>query len=455
MKKNIIVFILIVIGVTLIIFPFISDYITEHAQTKVVTEYQNEIGALTDNQKEEKFRNAEKYNNELEKDFHIDVSLEDDENNEEDENSKYLSQLDIGATMGYISIPKIGVELPIYHGTSDVVLKNGVGHFEASSLPVGGKNSHCVLAGHTGLASGKIFDNIDKLQLEDIFYLNVLDKTLEYKVDNIVKVDPNDTEQIKIVPEKDYVTLITCTPRLINSHRLLVRGERVQDTKKIIGNIENFEEKVPSSEKIITIEENNSFKTIIMSDKKIYIILGSVFILVGIFIGSHKFIKFEDNDKIKKNNTTNSQIEAETENKIIKLGKNQIKQDKIKPSSINIEHNKNISDENKIKKSGVKNSDLKKTTTIEEMSEKMKRAKIESDKIMALITNSRKNDTAKSNLDKIKKTRAIKEGSKITELDVERAKRAKIEAEKINSTKAKHNKKKSTRTKSNKTKEKE
>ena len=197
--------------------------------------------------------------------------------------------LDIGNTMGYISIPKINVELPIYHGTSDNILKNGVGHLEGTSLPIGGKNTHCVLAGHTGLASGKIFDNIDKLEFGDIFVIKVLDKTLEYKVVNIVKVDPNDTEAIKLDPEKDYVTLVTCTPRLINTHRLLVRGERVQDEKSNITN-EEFEKIEPSSQKVITTEENN-FKTIIKGDKKIYIILGSILILIVIFIWSHIFIK--------------------------------------------------------------------------------------------------------------------------------------------------------------------
>ena len=106
--------------------------------------------------------------------------------------------LDIGNTMGYISIPKIKVQLPIYHGTSDIILKTGVGHLEGTSLRIGGKNTHCVLAGHTGLASGKIFDNIDKLEFGDRFYIKVLDKTLEYKVVNIVKVDPNDSNLIQV-----------------------------------------------------------------------------------------------------------------------------------------------------------------------------------------------------------------------------------------------------------------
>ena len=286
MKKNIIAGLLFITGIIFIIYPFISDQITKKNQTKVISNYQNEVEVLTQEQKEEKFKNAEKYNNELAKDIHVDVSLEENE-----EDTDYTSLLDIGEIMGYINIPKIGVDLPIYHGTSDVVLKNGVGHLESSSLPVGGKNTHCVLAGHTGLASGRVFDNIDKLEFGDVFYINVLDKTLEYKVDNIVKVDPNDTEAIKLNPDKDYVTLVTCTPRLVNSHRLLVRGERVQETKQKNTNKE-FEKKEPSSEKIIMIEENN-FETVLKGDKKIYLIIGSILVLIGIFIWSHKFIKFD------------------------------------------------------------------------------------------------------------------------------------------------------------------
>ena len=216
MKRNIITVLLFIIGILLILYPFISDYITDKNKTKLIKDYQNEVEAMTESQKEERMKNAENYNNELTEDIHVDVSLEDNTNT-----------LDIGTILGYISIPKIEVELPIYHGTSDRILRNGVGHLEGSSLPIGGKNTHCVLAGHTGLARGKIFDNIDKLELGDVFYIKVLDKILEYKVDNIVKVDPNDTEAIKLEQEKDYVTLVTCTPRLINSHRLLVRGERV------------------------------------------------------------------------------------------------------------------------------------------------------------------------------------------------------------------------------------
>lgn len=283
-KRNILSGIMFIIGVILILYPFILNYITEKDQAKVITDYQSKVEVLTQSQKDEKIKNAEKYNNELSKDIKVDVSL-----NEAEEKTDYLNMLDIGKTIGYISIPKIKVELPIYHGTSDNILKNGVGHLEGTSLPIGGKNTHCVLAGHTGLASGKIFDNIDKLEFGDIFYIKVLDKTLEYKVVNIVKVAPNDTEAIKLDPEKDYVTLVTCTPRLINSHRLLVRGERVENEKSSITN-EEFEKIEPSSQKVITTEEN-SFKTIIKGDKKIYIILGSILILIVIFICSHIFIK--------------------------------------------------------------------------------------------------------------------------------------------------------------------
>ena len=294
MKKNIIVTLLVLIGITLILYPFISNYINGINQTKVIVDYQNEVEKISDEQKEEKIRNAEKYNEELEKDIHVDVSLENDNQNTP---PSYLNLLDIGETMGYINIPKIEINLPIYHGTSNDVLKSGVGHLESSSLPVGGKGTHAVLAGHTGLATGKIFDNIDKLEIGDIFYINVLNKNLEYKVDNIVIVEPDDTNTIKVDPEKDYVTLVTCTPKVINSHRLLVRGERVDEsTKKYFAEEQNNEKKENTTKQEV-IKENKKQENVILKyikeNNRIVIILGIIIILIGIFILSHKYIKFD------------------------------------------------------------------------------------------------------------------------------------------------------------------
>ena len=138
-----------------------------------------------------------------------------------------LLNVDGNGVMGYIEIPSIRVSLPIYHGTSDVVLQAGIGHTEWSSLPVGGEGSHCVLPGHRGLPSAKLFTNLDKLVEGDTFTLHVLNEVLTYEVDQILVVEPQETEALQIVPGKDYCTLVTCTPYGINSHRLLVRGHRV------------------------------------------------------------------------------------------------------------------------------------------------------------------------------------------------------------------------------------
>ena len=319
MKKNIIVFLLITTGIGCILYPFISNFITGFNQTKLMVDYQTEVGVLTDEEKEEKIENAQKYNDELEKDIHVDVSLKEDEKVEA---PSHLNVLDIGDKIGFIKIPKIDVNLPIYHGTSDKVLKSGVGHLETSSLPVGGKGTHAVLAGHTGLANGKIFDNIDKLEIGDIFYIIVLNKSLQYRVNNIVTVTPDDAKSIKVDTEKDYVTLVTCTPKFINSHRLLVRGERVIETKQE----ENKDSKEKSEGKeqksqMIFSNVTKEIKSFIDENGKITILVGSIFILIGILIWSHKFIKIDNNneEKIKMN------IENKTKENTKNINKEKIK----------------------------------------------------------------------------------------------------------------------------------
>lgn len=131
--------------------------------------------------------------------------------------------------MGYIEIPKIRVSIPVYHGTDDAVLSAGVGHIEGTSLPVGGTGTHCALSGHRGLPSSKLFTDLDQLEIGDTFKITVLNETLTYKVDQIKIVLPDDTSDLGIDPDQDYVTLLTCTPYTINTHRLLVRGVRTED----------------------------------------------------------------------------------------------------------------------------------------------------------------------------------------------------------------------------------
>ena len=267
MKRKIFVIIFTLIGILLIAYPIISGIALMRSQTTVISSYKKHANDLTDEEKSETLSKAKEYNDDLEKDSYINVSLNENEY-EHDENSGYVNVLDIGDIMGYIIIPKIDVNLPIYHGVSYEVLQVGVGHIESSSLPVGGEGTHAVLAGHNGLARGKIFDDLNKLEIGDVFYINILDDTLKYQVDNIVVVDPDDSETIRIEEGKDYVTLVTCTPYVINTHRLLVRGTRVELTE---------EETVPSY-----IENNNFFAKFSKNYVNV-ILIGIVLIIFIIF----------------------------------------------------------------------------------------------------------------------------------------------------------------------------
>ena len=231
MNKKIIEILLIIFGLCLIAFPIILNYISSYYGTVAITNYQEQIDQMTAIEKDEEFEKAQKYNENLKKETLVEVSIDnsDSELQENKSNVSYLNVLNIGKVMAYISIPKIDIYIPIYHGLSENVLQSGVGHAERTSLPIGGKGTHCVLAGHTGLARAKFFDDIDQLQIGDKFYINVVGEIHTYEVDKIDIVEPNNTDAIKIEDDKDYVTLVTCTPHFLNTHRLLVRGTRVEN----------------------------------------------------------------------------------------------------------------------------------------------------------------------------------------------------------------------------------
>ncbi len=255
MKRKNFSTLLIIIGILIISYPLVSNLLMEFNQTKVITNYQDEVSSLSNNEKEKVLKDAAEYNDKLEMESYIDVSLN---NKGENLEASYINLLDIGEVMGYISIPKIGINLPIYHGIAEDVLQNGVGHVSTSSLPVGGKGTHSVLAGHSGLAQIKIFDDIDKLIIGDDFYINILDNALAYKVDDIKIVEPGDTDAIEINEEKDFVTLVTCTPKVLNTHRLLVRGVRY------FGETRSNENNLTNSQ-AIEVYSNNTFISIILS----------------------------------------------------------------------------------------------------------------------------------------------------------------------------------------------
>ncbi len=217
--------IIFLIGLLLVLYPTVSNFLNNREQKKVIREYSSIVNNMDKEEKEAMYNEAVDYNKKIYENGMIDYS-------NPDAVEGYNDILDVSGTgiMGYISIPKINVELPIYHGTSDGVLQVAVGHLEGSSLPVGGENTHCVLSGHRGLPSADLFTHLDRLNVHDIFTISVLDKTLVYEIDQIKVVAPGDTQYLQIEDGKDYCTLLTCTPYGINTHRLLVRGVRVADS---------------------------------------------------------------------------------------------------------------------------------------------------------------------------------------------------------------------------------
>ena len=212
------------VGLSLLLYPTVSDYWNSMHQSRAITSYAEHVADIDDSLYESLWADAQAYNASLlEKADRFTLSDED--------LAEYEQMLSVPGTnvIGYIEIDKINCYLPIYHGTDDAVLQVGVGHLEGTSLPVGGAGTHCVLSGHRGLPSAKLFTDLDQLEVGDTFVLYVLDETLTYEVDQIRIVEPTDLSDLAIEEGKDYCTLMTCTPYGINTHRLLVRGHRVEN----------------------------------------------------------------------------------------------------------------------------------------------------------------------------------------------------------------------------------
>lgn len=211
---------ILVIGLGIFLYPTVSDYWNSFHQSRAISSYVEDVANMDAARYEEMWNAAAAYN--------VKVAARNSLYLPEQEWEEYTSMLNFsGGIMGYVDIPSIDCRLPIYHGTDDSVLQIAVGHIEGSSLPVGGASTHCVLSGHRGLPSAKLFSDLDKLTVGEIFMLQVLDETLTYEVDQIRIVLPNEVGDLAIVSGQDYCTLVTCTPYGINSHRLLVRGHRI------------------------------------------------------------------------------------------------------------------------------------------------------------------------------------------------------------------------------------
>lgn len=229
MKKNnktIIMILFFFVGLLVLLYPAISDFYNQKHQTKVIVDYESLIEKYTTKDYTQLFEEADKYNKELASLKYPYIYYK--------ELKKYNDILNVNnnGMIGYISIDKIKVELPIYHGTSEQVLSIAVGHLEGSSLPVGGMGNHSVLSAHRGLPSSKLFTDLDKLEIGDTFTVTILDRLITYEIDQIEIVEPNDIKKLEIYPDKDYITLMTCTPYGINTHRLLVRGTRIENIKE-------------------------------------------------------------------------------------------------------------------------------------------------------------------------------------------------------------------------------
>ena len=228
MRKNLSTIILILIflvGLSVMLYPSVSNAVNRKHQSRAVAGYAEEVEQLSDADYQTYFDAADAYNRQLNTTPNAFYKL--------DLVSGYAQTLDISGTgiMGYITIPKISVELPIYHGTDEGVLQVAAGHLEGSSLPVGGAGTHAVISAHRGLPSAKLFTNLDELEVGDRFTITVLNRVLTYEVDQISIVLPTEIDQLLPTEGMDYVTLMTCTPYGINTHRLLVRGKRVETTE--------------------------------------------------------------------------------------------------------------------------------------------------------------------------------------------------------------------------------
>lgn len=223
--STILLIVIFLVGLSLLLYPSISNYVNERHQSRAIATYDAAVSKLDEEDYDAYFKAARKYNKKLAENpsaFYEPDAIE-----------GYDKILDVTGTgiMGYVAIEKIGVELPIYHGTSEGVLAAGAGHLEGTSFPIGGKSTHSVISAHRGLPSAKLFTNLDKLEEGDTFTITILNRVITYEVDKISIVLPSQTQDLKIEDGKDYCTLMTCTPYGINTHRLLVRGRCIDNSE--------------------------------------------------------------------------------------------------------------------------------------------------------------------------------------------------------------------------------
>lgn len=264
-------------GLSLLLYPTFSEYWNSFRQSRAIVNYNKEMTQIDDGRYEEVRKSAEEYNNRILERTNVyymdDAEVED-----------YYSQLKVASNniIAYVEIPKIKCSLPVYHGTGEGVLQTAIGHLEWTSLPIGGTSTHSVLSGHRGLPSAKLFTDLDKMEVGDRFYIRVLNEVLTYEVDQILVVLPEETDDLRIVEGEDYCTLFTCTPYAVNTHRMLVRGKRVETvvTQDDSGN----DVEVPAMD-LETLEKqrlaNDLQRAVIVVGAIVVIMLGLVIVLKG------------------------------------------------------------------------------------------------------------------------------------------------------------------------------
>lgn len=266
------------------LYPVISSMMNSGKAQVVITDYSDTIADNSNNKNQELIDEARKYNSNLSSVNIVDAFS----NPKEDESDEYRNILNINENgmMGYLSIPKIDIKIPIYHGTSNEVLQKGVGHFEGSSFPVGGKGTHAVLSAHSGLPSARLFTDLNQLRVGDMFYIYILDQVFAYKVDQVLVVEPSDVEALELQKGEDYVTLVTCTPYAVNTHRLLVRGTRVEYSPEVL-------ESIP-------VQKTLAKDEIILYVSLVFVFVVLLFVIFFVFKGRKKI-----NDNISNDQNTN------------------------------------------------------------------------------------------------------------------------------------------------------
>ncbi|HFI0792269.1 TPA: class C sortase [Streptococcus suis] len=228
-KNNLFFYLIFLIGFGILLYPHISNFYYRYEATHIVTDFDQAKSGLASAEIKQRLDLARAFNESLHN-----VLAEDPYSRSRHEagRAEYARMLEIHERIGHVEIPKIEVDIPMYAGTSEEVLQKGIGHLEGTSLPVGGQNTHSVLTAHSGLPKARLFTDLHQLKLGDEFYIHNIGDILAYEVDQILVVEPSDFSQLLVVPNQDYVTLLTCTPYMVNTHRLLVRGHRIPYVEK-------------------------------------------------------------------------------------------------------------------------------------------------------------------------------------------------------------------------------